>query len=140
MNLRTAGLSLLCISVVALTEGGGDVYVRDETVSIDSTYNLDYVELAPAFLVARFGPPAEGDGLRVSGLYTFISDTQETFTLHDYKSTTLWATDEQLPSVEEFWSSTTDQDISVGGREGTDHRRFVAWLLAEQEAWRKRRP
>jgi hypothetical protein len=73
---------------------GADKYVRDESLDSSAAYLVDEIDVAPKFLVERFGAPGEGDGLRVSGCFTFRSEDAVVFTIHDYKSTTLWATDE----------------------------------------------
>ena len=70
------------------------MFSRDESINSGGAYWADRVDVAPLFLVEEFGPPAVGDGIRASGQYTFRSETSIVFTVHDYKVTTLWATDE----------------------------------------------
>ena len=83
-----------------------DTYIRDESVDSSGAYVVEELEVAPLFLVERFGAPGAGDGLRVSGYYTFRSANGVIFTVHDYKTTTLWADDEGLPTPQEFWQDT----------------------------------
>ena len=123
------------VALLSTLAHASDMYVRDDDVDISGTYNLEYIDVIPRFLVSNFGEPNAGDGIRVSGLYTFVSEAGEVFTLYDYKSTTLWAEDEGLPTAEEFWSATTKQEMSVGGEDGSDYLRFIKWLLAAQQRW-----
>ena len=41
-------------------------------------------------------------GIRVSGIYAFVSDAGEVFTVYDDKSTSLWDPDDSLPVPEAF--------------------------------------
>jgi hypothetical protein len=113
-----------------------DMYVRDQSLNAGGSYLVDEVEVPPRFLVERFGAPADGDGIRVSGEYTFRSPQGVVFTIHDYKATSLWATDEGLPTPEEFWRSTVPMELSIGAR-GDDAGEFKTWILAEYRAWLK---
>ena len=96
------------------------------------------IELIPGYLARSYGAPGPGDGLRVSGMYTFISDAGEVFTIYDYKSTTAWDTDSGLPTPEDFWSSGEPVELSVGGAHGSDHESFVAWIEEQQARWERR--
>ena len=115
-----------------------EIFTRDETANAGGTYLVEQADLIPRFLVSRFGQPSEGDGIRVSGEYTFVSNSGDVFTVHDYKSTTLWATDEGLPTPEQFWASEAVEDFSIGGRGDSNAKEFVGWLLKEQETWKGR--
>jgi hypothetical protein len=110
------------------------MFSRDESISSGGAYWADRVDVAPIFLVQEFGPPAKGDGIRVSGHYTFCSETGIVFTIHDYKMTTLWATDEDLPTPEAFWQLHAAQEFSTGSR-GVDAREFRQWLLGRYCTW-----
>ncbi len=92
------------------------------------------IKVSPRFLVERFGAPGGGDGIRVSGEYTFRSMQDVVFTIHDYKSTTVWATDEELTTPEEFWRLAKPVELSVGAR-GNDATEFKKWVLGEYNVW-----
>lgn len=118
-------------------------YERDETADAGGASWSADVELAPLFLVETYGAPAAGDGLRVSGWYTFRAPEGAVFTIHDYKQTSLWAGDEGLPPPEAFWRSDRPVELTVGSRlDASDPAlsRFKRWLLAAYESWRRRRP
>jgi len=110
------------------------MFSRDESISSGGAYWADRVDVAPVFLVEEFGAPAAGDGIRVSGQYTFRSETGTVFTVHDYKATTLWATDEDLPTPEAFWQLHAAQEFSIGSR-GVDAKAFREWLLGRYSTW-----
>jgi hypothetical protein len=114
-----------------------DMYVRDESLSSSGAYLVDEIGVSPQFLVDRFGAPSPGDGIRVSGQYTFRSKEGVVFTIHDYKSTTLWATDEGLPTPEAFWRLEESVELSIGAR-GNDASEFKKWVLSEYGAWLKK--
>ena len=111
----------------------------DFTIDDAGTSLVEEVELAPAFLVSRFGPPMRGDGYRVTGRYLFSDGVGGLFTVYDYKSTSSYfGDDEGALEPEEFWESDDDQEFSVGGHgdylDGSAMS-FVAWLLDEQTKW-----
>lgn len=126
-------LLLLCAGI----SNAADMYIRDESLSSAGAYLVDEVHVPPRFLVDRFGAPSIGDGIRVSGQYTFRSKEGVVFTIHDYKSTTLWVTDEGLPTPETFWRLTEPVELSIGAR-GNDATEFKKWVLGEYSAWLKR--
>lgn len=70
----------------------------------------------------------------VSGQYMFRSETSIVFTVHDYKATTLWATDEDLPTPEAFWQLHAAQEFSIGSC-GLDAKAFREWLLGRYRTW-----
>ena len=116
------------------------MFTVDQNVSSTGTSLVAEVDLAPAFLVARFGSPLPGDGYRVTGQYRFVGTNGEFFTVYDYKQTAAYIDDEDdaLPP-EQFWASEVEQELSVGGR-GRYHdgsaKPFIDWLLAEYRLWR----
>lgn len=114
------------------------MFTRNDTANTSGTYLLEEVDLIPKFLVSVYGPPSAGDGFRVSGEYTFVSSSGNVFTVHDYKSTTLWATDEGLLTPKQFWKSDKEEEFSIGGKNEPEAKIFVEWLLKEQEAWKNR--
>lgn len=145
---RNAGC-LGALMVVALLPVGGwflrdglahasTPFARDDARSIEGTSWAADIDLAPAFLVERFGAPAEGDALRVSGRYTFAAADGDVFTVYDYRATTVWATDEDLPDPATFWRRRTPQALSIGSA-GGDAAAFAQWLHVEQQAWRDAR-
>jgi hypothetical protein len=113
------------------------MFVRNHGADTEGLYLVADVDLIPRFLVSTFGEPGMGDGVRVSGEYVFTSENCEVFTVHDYKSTTLWDSDpsEGLPTPEEFWSSSHKEEMSLGSKDGHDYRSFLNWLLEKQDAW-----
>ncbi|NNF66084.1 MAG: hypothetical protein HKM98_01095 [Gammaproteobacteria bacterium] len=139
---RSRTTSYHCVisaSGIQLTESG---YVKwfsyTKDLKFAGTYLVDEVELTPRFLKLQFGLPDNGDGIRVSNWYAFESDAGEVFTIYDYKSTTLWDPDSDLPTPEEFWSSDRIETLSVGGKEDTDHKAFVDWIENKHAAYLRR--
>lgn len=86
------------------------------------------LEVVPAALVERFGPPAPGDDYKISGEYVFVGPTNELFVLHDWKTTSLWE-DDLLPP-QELWASLQLWEFSISARD-LDPREFLAWLIAQ---------
>ena len=117
--------------------------MTDTTFSLDpgadeaGTSLVAEVELAPAFLVERFGPPLRGDAFKVTGRYSFSGDL---FTVYEYKSTAAYTDgDEDAPSPEDFWAGAEEHEFSVGGRGDYDDGSagpFIEWLLAEYRRWK----
>ena len=122
------------------------MHMTDRTFSLDPRADIAgtslaaEVELAPAFLVERFGPPLPGDAFKVTGRYSFSGPSGDLFTVYEYKSTSAYADgDEDAPSPEEFWASAEEHEFSVGGRgdyEDGSAGPFVQWLLAEYRRWK----
>jgi hypothetical protein len=115
----------------------------DSTADDAGTSLVEEVDVAPAFLVSRFGPPLPGDGYRVTGRYIFTDGRGELFTVYDYKSTAAYLGDEEdALAPEDFWKTDSEQELSVGGRgsyrDGSGTR-FVEWLLGQQAQWKSRR-
>lgn len=107
-------------------------------IDIAGTALLTEVELTPRYLGLSYGPPGPGGGNRVSGIYTFVSDAGEVFTVYDYKSTSLWDPQGGLPEPEVFWSSSDATTLSVGGHSGSDYLAFVQWLRDKDAYWKSR--
>jgi len=101
---------------------------------------LEEIDIAPAFLVARFGEPLPGDGYRVTGRFSFRDEDGNVFTVYDYKSTSAFLADEEdALSPEEFWESQDEQELSIGGfgdyADGSAGP-FVAWLMEQYAEWK----
>jgi hypothetical protein len=126
---------LLFVAVLTWSHAeAASLFQRDGAQDTSATYLVGEVEVAPRFLTERFGVPEKGDELRVSGSYTFKSASGKIFTLYEYKSTTVWATDEGLPTPEAFWRETKAQTLSIGSR-GNDPTEFKNWILQEYRLW-----
>jgi hypothetical protein len=105
----------------------------------NETFGHGEILLAPARLVARFGPPSEGDGYKVSGCYSFSDDAGNVYTVYDWKNTSLF--DDQLqagqksafPGPRAFWAGEKKVSLKIGGRSGGDVEAFKEWLLAKVE-------
>ena len=87
--------------------------------------------------MSRFGQPAECDGYKVSGIYTFTDDLGNVYTVYDWKSTTLYNDQEldgkevTLPTPDEFWANDHFADFSIGGHDACDVEAFSNWLAVE---------
>jgi len=110
---------------------------------ISDTAYVDSVSLPPALLVARFGPPgrATADG-KVSGRYVFTDERGNVFTVHDWKSTSLYLADEDAPTRDEFWADEEPFEFTIGGsgEENGDGLNlpaavFRGWLLEQYRAY-----
>lgn len=108
------------------------------------TSRVDSVEVPPAFLVGRFGPPGPGtDDGKVSGEYVFTGPGGDVFTVHDWKATTLFAGDaDGWPTPEEFWADPEPWEFTIGGF-GEDNEdglnlaatAFREWLLEQYRGY-----
>lgn len=98
------------------------------TTDANSVSTMGEIEVAPALIVRRFGPPAASDGYKVSGEYVFIDEKGQPFVVHDWKSTSLWESD--FPSPEEFWASDEPQEFCIATRD-LDTDDFEEWFLGE---------
>lgn len=86
--------------------------------------------ISPAKLVEAFGQPGEADGYKVSGEYVFIDpDNGDSFTLYDWKYTTLYDSEGVRPS--DFWASTEPYRFHIGGRTGTCDVPKIAEAVAQ---------
>jgi hypothetical protein len=88
------------------------------------------LEVPPALVVRRFGPPAAGDGFKISGEYVFVNDSGEPFVVHDWKATNLW--DDDFPAPEQYWAMTHPDELTISTRD-IDTREFQEWFLARLE-------
>jgi len=113
----------------------------DPTANDAGTNLIKEIDLAPAFLVERFGPPLPGDGARCTGRYKFRGDDDGAlFTVYEYKSTAAYLDDEDdaLPP-DQFWRSRDEYELSIGGRGGYGDGsadKFFGWLTDEYRRWR----
>jgi hypothetical protein len=111
----------------------------DPNVNDAGTSLIKEIDIAPAFLVERFGPPLPGDGTRCTGRYKFRSDDGAVFTLYEYNSTAAALDDEDdALAPDEFWRSRDERELSLGGRGGYGDGSadaFVDWLTGEYQGW-----
>ena len=75
-------------------------------------------------LCSIFGEPVESDEFKVSGEWMFEDEQGNTFTVYDWKSTSLY--DSDLPSVEDFRSNQNPTTFNIGG--SVSAYEFIAWL------------
>ena len=99
-------------------------YKLNPNADINGTYKVATLQTTFGQLLAVFGMPEESDGYKSSGDWMFSSDDGDTFTIYDWKATSLY--DSSLPSVEEFRRSTRLVEFSVGGR--GDASKFLSWV------------
>jgi hypothetical protein len=86
------------------------------------------VEVPPAMIVQRFGPPSPSDEYKVSGQYVFVNQAGEPFVVHDWKATSLW--DERFPTPETFWASREPEELCIATRD-LDTGEFERWFLKQ---------
>ena len=67
------------------------------TTGTVSVTTMSEIEVAPASIIRRFGPPAVSDEYKVSGQFVFVDQQGEPFVVHDWKSTSLW--EQEFPVV-----------------------------------------
>jgi hypothetical protein len=103
---------------------GMTTYKLNPNANINGTYKVATLQTTFGQLVAVFGMPEESDGYKSSGDWLFTSDDGDTFTIYDWKATSLY--DSSLPSVEEFRSSPKIVEFSVGGQ--GDASEFLSWV------------
>lgn len=113
-----------------------EIFDRDEKVDSNGTSLVDEIDIPPLFLVRRFGKPADGDGLGVSGSYTFKGNDENVFTVYDYNMTTQTSTDKGLPTPGELWSQSYPAELHIGSNV-ENASKFKKWLLNEYEIWKK---
>jgi hypothetical protein len=89
---------------------------------------VDEIEVAPVFVVRRFGSPTKGDGYKVSGEYIFVDLNGKPFIVHDWKSTSLW--DKHFPDPEEFWASFDPVELSISSHD-LDTEEFKSWFFQQ---------
>ncbi len=98
------------------------------TTDTIGTTEMGEIEVAPALIVKRFGPPGAGDDYKVSGEYVFADQNGEPFVVHDWKSTSLW--DEDFPTPEELWASEEPEELSISSRD-LETGEFERWFLEQ---------
>ena len=111
-----------------------------------STSRQSEIYVAPHILKTAFGTPLESDGYKVSGEYVFQNpeDSEDIWTIYDYKSTTLYDDYEgnTAPTPKQFWALTERQHFSIGGFCAMGRNRsfdrptvhtFMEWFLPEIE-------
>ena len=92
------------------------------------------IKIEPKRLVDEFGPPGEGDGYKVSGIYAFTDDAGNVYTLYDWKATSLYddalepGEESFVTTPEEFWGNWNPETLNIGGRDGCDVEAFKSWL------------
>ena len=91
--------------------------------------DMDEIEVAPARVVAVFGPPpSRGDAYKVSGEYVFRDEAGRVFTLSDWKATSLY--DPDFPQPEQYWAGTEPDELAIGAVDD-DVEDFKEWLLEQ---------
>ena len=116
------------------------MFCLNPSLDVAGTSLVKEIDIAPGFMVERFGPPLSGDGARCTGRYAFIGDDGAVFTVYEYKSTAAYLDDEEdALSPEDFWQSTQEFELSIGGRgrygDGSAQA-YVEWLLGEYRTWK----
>jgi hypothetical protein len=104
------------------------MFKLNQEASANGTSLAGYVDIAPATLVEVFGEPQQSDGYKVSGEYYFTDSEGNTYTVYDWKYTTLYDPEYMRPS--ELWAMTTPYQFHIGAA-GGDWEAFREWLLAE---------
>jgi hypothetical protein len=106
----------------------------DQDAKIDGTHLIGEITLIPRRLVDHFGPPAELDGYKVSGKYSFIDHVGRVYTLCDWKATSLYddasreGEESSALTPEEFWGNENPDELQIGGRDDCDVEAFKCWL------------
>ena len=77
--------------------------------------SMGEIEVSPALIVQRFGPPACGDDYKVSGEYVFTGENGKLFIVHDWKSTSLWESELLPPRV--FCAREEAQELTISSRD-----------------------
>jgi len=116
------------------------MYKCNPSADISGTGSLTVLEFPPKYLVQRFGRPSATRNSRVSGIYVFTTDRGETFTVYDLRRTA--ARGDNGPDTSKtaaFWQSEEPAFLYVGGKQGSNPRPFVRWLIGESELRMTRR-
>ena len=98
------------------------------TADTDGVATMGEIEVAPAQIVRRFGPPKEADDYKVSGEYVFSDDEEQAFVVHDWKSTSLW--ESGLLTPDEFWVCEEPQEFCIATRD-LNTAEFERWFLEQ---------
>jgi hypothetical protein len=118
-------------------EGPVDEYQLTPDTNVVRTSYLDEVSVPPRRLVDVFGPPAGGDGYKVTGMYVFTGPKGDVFTLYDWKATSQFddglepGEEAALPTPDEFWGNWHPEPLHIGGRSARRVAAFKQWLLAK---------
>src|SRR5438445_4732502 len=98
-----------------------------ETAFHDFTVQATYFDL-----VRAFGEPALGDGEKISSEWAFVADDGNVFTLYDWKSTNLYAPqDNARPSVRTFQKRMHDWHIGSKDLPKGKIAEFQHWAIAQ---------
>lgn len=100
------------------------MFTREDNADFCGTSLKAYIHASYPELENLFGEPLDGDGYKISGLWTFVNKEGEVFTLYDWKQTELY--DNELPSIKKFRDSDEVVEFNVGGR--TSAVEFLQWL------------
>ena len=103
-------------------------HVKSQEAELDGITIMGEVSVAPAAVARRFGPPAPGEGYKISGEYAFLNERNEAFVLHDWLSTKLYHP--EGPDPEKFWAREEPTSLSISSLD-LDVAEFSAWLKAE---------
>ena len=104
-------------------------YVLTSSGESDGTHQFDEVAIAPASVIRCFGKGGNGDGFKVSRQWVFRKGNL-TFTLYDWKSTSLYDID--MWSPESLWKCDEPFDLQVGSKDPAtkqDVAEFIGFLL-----------
>lgn len=100
------------------------MFTREDDADFCGTSLKAYIHASYPELENLFGEPLDGDGYKISGLWTFVNKEGEVFTLYDWKHTELYA--DGLPSVRQFRKSTDVVEFNVGAKGSA--LSFIQWL------------
>ena len=109
------------------------MYVIDNTASANGTSLRGEIVASYAVLASLFGAPAEADGYKVSGEWTFRdTETGAVITLYDWKMTNLY--DDNTLTVEEF-RALPEYEWHVGAKDSAIADAFIERLSAVLKAY-----
>jgi hypothetical protein len=104
------------------------VFKIDNSADVCGTSLQTYATASYARLVELFGTPAESDGYKVSGEWSFTDSNGLVVTVYDYKETSLY--DSGYPTVEEF-RTLPSYEWHIGAQDRVTAERFKRWLENE---------
>jgi hypothetical protein len=104
------------------------VYKLDQGANISMTSLKGTLKATFPQMIEKFGEGLKGD-YKVSMEWSFTDDEDNVFTVYDWKSTKLYASELDLPEPEELWNSNEVYEFHVGGRSRADG--FVEWISGE---------
>lgn len=104
------------------------LHLKKNKKNTEELKQIGLYEISPRELIKKFGLPLEGDKYKVSGEYIFISENGDSFTLYDWKSTSLYERDYLDPLS--FWRQENPYMFCVGGTEegAPDIEDFKQWI------------